>query len=219
MLQNTVVTLELFFAALILSMLLGLLLAVGRRSKNIVVSGIIRQDRLCAKTDELSRLWDIISSAHQKGIFVYEQNYVIRVKSRIKVTKDKGREELTFDPPRRILMVRKDSMLNTYRQLGKQMDEKLLPSESILHYLQNTPEYFGRAVSPERFKSFNTNGQPIQELVTDSGNSKLVTKYQQDRPLCFDYTMVSENYGISLESFIGEQEEDKPEVQQQDLPF
>lgn len=42
MLQNTVVTLELFFAALILSMLLGLLLAVGRRSKNIVVSSIIR---------------------------------------------------------------------------------------------------------------------------------------------------------------------------------
>jgi len=41
------------------------------------------------------------------------------------------------------------------------MDEKLLPSESILHYLQNTPEYYGRAVSPERFKSFNSNGQPI----------------------------------------------------------
>ena len=185
----------------------------------LCVSGIIRQDRLCAKTDELSRLWDIISSAHQKGIFVYEQNYVIRVKSRIKVTKDKGREELAFDPPRRVLMVRKDSMLNTYRQLGKQMDEKLLPSESILHYLQNTPEYFGRAISPERFKSFNSNGQPIQELITDSGNSKLVTKYQQDRPLCFDYALVSEKYGISLETFTGEQEEDKPETQQQDLPF
>ncbi len=42
MLQNTAVTLELFFAALALSMLLGLLLAVGRRSKNIFVSGIIR---------------------------------------------------------------------------------------------------------------------------------------------------------------------------------
>lgn len=42
MLQNTVVTLELFFAALILSMLLGLVLAVGRRSKNIVISSIIR---------------------------------------------------------------------------------------------------------------------------------------------------------------------------------
>jgi hypothetical protein len=115
----------------------------------------------------------------------------------MKITKDKGKEELTFTPPRRILMIRKDSMLNTYRQLGKQMDEKLLPSESILHYLQNTPEYYGRAVSPERFKSFNSNGQPIQELMTEGGTSKLVTKLQQDRPLCFDYTLVSEKFGIN----------------------
>ena len=41
----------------------------------------------------------------------------------------------------------------------------------------------------------------------------------QDRPLCFDYALVSEKYGISLETFTGEQEEDKPETQQQDLPF
>jgi len=189
------------------------------RLLNLCVNGIVRQDKLCAKTDELSRLWDIISSAHQKGIFVYDQNYVIRAKNRMKITKDKGKEELTFTPPRRILMIRKDSMLNTYRQLGKQMDEKLLPSESILHYLQNTPEYYGRAVSPERFKSFNSNGQPIQELVTEGGTSKLVTKLQQDRPLCFDYTLVSEKFGINLESFTAEQEEDKSEAEEQDLPF
>lgn len=120
---------------------------------------------------------------------------------------------------RRILMIRKDSMLNTYRQLGKQMDEKLLPSESILHYLLNTPEYYGKAVSPERFKSFNSNGQPIQELITEEGTSKLVTKLQQDRPLCFDYAMVSEKYGINLESFTGDQEEEKPEPEEQNLPF
>ena len=189
------------------------------RLLNLCVNGIVRQDKLCAKTDELSKLWDIISSAHQKGIFVYDQNYVIRAKNRMKITKDKGKEELTFTPPRRILMIRKDSMLNTYRQLGKQMDEKLLPSESILHYLQNTPEYYGRAVSPERFKSFNSNGQPIQELVTEGGTSKLVTKLQQDRPLCFDYTLVSEKFGINLESFTAEQEEDKSEAEEQDLPF
>ncbi len=59
----------------------------------------------------------------------------------------------------------------------------------------------------------------LHYLVTDSSNSKLVTKYQQDRPLYFDYAMVSEKYGISLESFTGEQEEDKQEAQQQDLPF
>lgn len=115
-------------------------------------------------------------------------------------------------------MIRKDSMLNAYRQLGKQMDERLLPSESMIHYLQNTPEYLGKSVSPERFKSFNPNGQPIQEWVTDGGGSRYATKYQQDRPLCFDYAMVSEKYGISLESFTGEPEEEKPETERMEKP-
>ena len=188
------------------------------RLVNLCVNGIIRQDNLCARTDELSAFWNIISGAHQKGIFVQDQNYVIKVKGSIKVGRDKGKAELVFDPPRRILMIRKDSMLNAYRQLGKQMDERLLPSESMLHYLQNTPEYLGKSVSPERFKSFNTNGQPIQELVTDGRGSRYVTKYQQDRPLCFDYAMVSEKYGISLESFTGETEEEKPETERKEKP-
>ncbi len=42
MFQNSLVTLELFFAALVLSMVLGLLLAIGRRSKNIIISSIVR---------------------------------------------------------------------------------------------------------------------------------------------------------------------------------
>ena len=42
MFQNTLVTLELFFAALVLSMILGLLLAVGRRSKIRPLSTLVR---------------------------------------------------------------------------------------------------------------------------------------------------------------------------------
>ena len=42
MLQNTVVTLELFFSSLALSMVLGLLLAIGRRSKNPLLNVPIR---------------------------------------------------------------------------------------------------------------------------------------------------------------------------------
>lgn len=42
MFQNTLVTLELFFAALALSMVLGLLLAVGRRSKIRPLSALVR---------------------------------------------------------------------------------------------------------------------------------------------------------------------------------
>ena len=42
MFQNTLVTLELFFAALLLSIVLGLLLAVGRRSKIRPLSAVVR---------------------------------------------------------------------------------------------------------------------------------------------------------------------------------
>ena len=42
MFQNTLITLELFFAALALSMVLGLLLAVGRRSKIRPLSTLVR---------------------------------------------------------------------------------------------------------------------------------------------------------------------------------
>lgn len=42
MLQNTVVTLELFFSSLVLSMILGLLLAIGRRSRNPLISTPVR---------------------------------------------------------------------------------------------------------------------------------------------------------------------------------
>ena len=42
MFQNSRVTLELFFAALVLSMVLGLLLAIGRRSKNFFISSAVR---------------------------------------------------------------------------------------------------------------------------------------------------------------------------------
>jgi len=58
-------------------------------------------------------------------------------------------------------MIRKNSMLTTYRQLGRQVDERMLPSESILHYLQNSPEYLGTSFSPERFSIVGD--QPVEK--------------------------------------------------------
>ena len=48
------------------------------------------------------------------------------------------------------------------------------------------------------------------------------TVYNQDRPLCFDYKMVSEKYGIILDSYTGEieqKEEEKTQPKQEELPF
>ena len=190
---------------------------------DICVNGIIRQNEMCASTDEVSGFWNIISSAQQKGIFVYGQDYIIKIKDSVRTNKSKTPFE--FESPQQILMIRKNIMLATYRQLGRQMDERLLPSESILHYLQISPEYLGASVNPERFKKFNANGQPIQEAVMEG--DKIVamkTVWHQDRPLCFNYKLLSEKFGIILDSYTGEvpqepDEELKGSTQEEMLPF
>lgn len=43
---------------------------------------------------------------------------------------------------------------------------------------------------------------PLQKFKTDSEGSILSTRtvYDRDRPLCFDYKMISEKFGIILDS-------------------
>ena len=142
--------------------------------------------------------------------------FVIKPKTAIKTYETKN--TIDFGVPKDILMIRKNSMLTTYRQLGRQVDERMLPSESILHYLQNSPEYLGTSFSPERFKQFNANGQPIQEYVEKENKYKTV--YQQDRPLCFDYQMIHEKYGICLDSIVGDLPVEKEtNAEEEALPF
>ena len=183
---------------------------------DICAKGAIRQNELISRTDEVAGFWDIISSAQQKGSFVNGQDYVIKPKSSIKTYEAKT--TIDFGVSKDILMIRKNSMLTTYRQLGRQMDERMLPSESILHYLQNSPEYLGISFSPERFKQFNASGQPIQEYIEKENKYKTI--YQQDRPLCFDYKMIQEKFDIDLQTVVGEQPIEKEiDAEEEALPF
>ena len=182
------------------------------------VKCVIRQNDLCSKTDEVSGFWRIISSAQQKGTIMNGQHYVIKGKKSIKTNAQK--EAIEFGDVRQILMIRKDIMLTTYRELGKKMDDKLLSTESMLHYLQISSEYLGVSCSPERFKKFNSNGLPIQEPIMEGNNVKgFRTVYEQDRPLCFDYKAVSEKYGVILDSCIDSVDDKPAEPVETEIPF
>lgn len=190
----------------------------------ICVDGMTRQDEMSTRTDEVSNFWNILSGAQQKGIFVFGQDYTIKTRGQLRT--NKSREPLSWDEPRRILMVRKNIMLATYRQLGRQMDERLLPTESMLHYLTISPEYLGTTVTPERFRKFGANGQPLQEPVMEGDKVKAWrTVWNQDRPLCFDYRALSEKYGIILDSVTGDEgaapgePPSPPQPREEPLPF
>lgn len=192
----------------------------------ICIDCIIRQNKLCNSTDEIAKFWDIISSAQQKGSFREGQDYIVKFKEKLSIGKDKNIFE--FNPPKSILMIRKNSMMATYRQLGKQMDEKMIPQESMLHYLTNSPEYIGYCTDAVRFKKFGSNGMPLQDVITDCNGSVHRTKavWDRDRPLCFDYQQLSDKYNIILDSDLGEDENTRQQEQEEtkeeegdDTPF
>jgi DNA primase catalytic core len=176
----------------------------------ISTKGILRQNEMSASVDEVAGFWNIISSAIQKGILVKDQDYKIRYKEKLRTSKQ--REEIELGKSTPILMVRRNIMLSTYRELGRRMDEQVLPQESIQHYLEITPEYYGYTTSPERFKKFNANGLAEREEILDA-QGKCVgyrTVWNQDRPMCFNYEQVSQKYGIILDTYSGGENDKLP---------
>lgn len=174
---------------------------------DICVEGAKRQNALCENTDEVAKFWNIIDSAHQKGTFKEGQDYMVKRKDTL--YSSLFSKPIDYEKPKEILMIRKNIMLATYRQLGKQMDENLLPSESLLHYLETSPEYLGKTKGAQRFKRIGNDGRPIMEYeTTPEGKVLSHTVYDKDRPLCFDYEQISQKYGIILDSTSEENDEE-----------
>ena len=118
-----------------------------------------------------------------------------------------------------VLMIRKNVVLSTYREQGRRMDEQVLPQESMLHYLEITPEYYGYTTSPERFKKFNINGTAEREEIIDEHGKTtgFRTVWSQDRPMCFNYEMVSQKYGIMLDTYAGGENDAIPRQEPEQL--
>ena len=172
----------------------------------VVTRGVRTQNGMCNTTDEVAGFWNIVNAAVQMGELKKEQDFKIKVCGALTTNKLKIDN---WAMPKSILMIRKDITMAVYRKLGRQMDENLLPKESLLHYLQIGADFYGSTKNPERFVKFAPNGLPETVEKTDeagniTGRQKL---YYKDRPLCFDYQMVSSRYGIDLDT---ETEGDEP---------
>ena len=165
----------------------------------VVVKGIKTQNSMCNTTDEVAGFWNIVNAAVQMGELKKDQDFKIKTVGSLTTNKLKIDN---WAMPKSILMIRKDITMAIYRKLGRQMDENLLPKESLLHYLQIGADFLGSTKNPERFIKFNPGGVPeTVEKLDAAGNMVGRQKiYYKDRPLCFDYTMVSSRYGIDLDT-------------------
>ena len=165
--------------------------------KDITIDGIKKQNGMCNSTDEIAGFWSIISAAQQMGKYIEKQDYLVKTKDHL--YSNKSETAIEFTPPKRILMIRRDASLSIYRKEGRAMDQKTLPADSLLHYLQIAPEYLGTTKNVERFLQY-TNGAPVTEVIRDDkGGAHSKTVWHKDRPLCFDYEQIQKKYGIILD--------------------
>lgn len=166
---------------------------------DVVARGIKTQNSMCNTTDEVAGFWNIVNAAVQMGELKKDQDFKIKTVGCLTTNKMKFENWVM---PKSILMIRKDITMAVYRKLGRQMDENLLPKESLLHYLQIGADFLGSTKNPERFIKFNPGGVPETVEKLDAGGVVVGRQklYYKDRPLCFDYTMVSNRYGINLDT-------------------
>lgn len=95
---------------------------------------------MCNTTDEVAGFWNIINAAVQMGELKKDQDFKIKTVGALTTNKVKIDN---WAMPKSILMIRKDITMAVYRKLGRQMDENLLPKESLLHYLQIGADFYG----------------------------------------------------------------------------
>ena len=189
----------------------------------LCTEGCKKQNGLCVTVDEVAGFWQIINTAIQQNMLIKDQDFKLKYVRQLRVTK--AREPIEFVGVKPVLMIRKDMFLARYLELGNKMKVKVLPIESIQKYLENTHEHFGTSSTPERFKKFNAGGHPEMEFTTDKSGKVLSSKtvWYQDRPICFDYDLVSRKYNLMLVSGTDSDEnpepEGKPQDPQQNLPF
>ena len=188
----------------------------------LCTEGCKKQNGLCVTVDEVAGFWQIINTAIQQNLLVKDQDFCLKYIRQLRV--NKAREPIEFLTVKPVLMIRKDMFLARYLELGNKMKVKVLPIESIQKYLENTHEYFGASSTPVRFKKFKASGFPEQEITTGADGKILTCKtmWYQDRPLCFDYDLVSQKYNIMLVSGTSDQpdQDDQPEqANEPQLPF
>lgn len=148
---------------------------------NIIVDGIRRQNAVTTTSNEIGMFWRQIGSSQTDGKFIIKADYRIEYRSDIKTNKG----SVYFAMTKPILFLNPDAWYRAYTYNAKDKGIVPLPEGSLIYYLENSPEYLGQYGSM-RFANKTSNGQ----IMAGTTNK---------RPLCFDYNMLSNKYGLSIE--------------------
>lgn len=188
-----------------------------REILNICVEHVLMQNSECKATNELAGFWNVVAFLLQDGRIFKDSDFKIRYVQRFKCD---NTDVIEWSRAKPVLLLRKSRIFMLYRRNGKQVDEKVLPTETLAYYLEKSKAFIGIKRSV-RFKNIVDGRQETTIEKDEFGNEKVRATDSVDRAYCFDYEMVRDNYGINLEVVTSgvedELEEPRPEPHTGDL--
>ena len=168
----------------------------------VTVEGIRKQNNECKTNGELGNFWNIVQYLVSEGELIDGGDYFIRFCCFIKT----DISDIHWQSERPVLILQKTRVFNLYRKEGRQANEKVLPTDALKYYLQNSNAYLGEKVA--RFSVYKKGIQQFDtEKASPNGSAPKMTTAQ--RAFCFDYEKLASAFGISLLSSADEPD-DRP---------
>ena len=106
--------------------------------------------------------------------------------------------EIEYPQPKRILYLRHNRIFQLYKMHGRQVNESLIPPNSLLYYLENSDAYIGRKQSV-RFKNIINGVEQTKEVDLGNGHKKYNKVSVVDQALVFDYDLLAETFALCID--------------------
>ena len=169
----------------------------------VTIEGIKKQNGECKTNGELGNFWNVVQYLASDGELIDGGDFFIRYCSKFKTDIINA----TWQTERPVLFLQKTRIFNLYRKEGRQANEKVLPTDALKYYLQNSRAYLGEKVA--RFDVYKKGIIQYDHTRAAMGSTPPKLTMTQ-RAYCFDYDLLCETFGISLWTAPDQSDSDEP---------
>lgn len=157
----------------------------------VIVDGIRKQNAECKTNGELGGFWNTVQYLVSDGELIDGGDFFIRFLNHLKTDV----ADVCWTERRSVLFLQKTRVFNLYRKEGRQTNDKVLPTDALRYYLQNSTAYLGEKVA--RFDVYKK-GYPVYDTTKSAPNKQPTRVTSAQRAYCFAYDRLVQIFAISL---------------------
>lgn len=182
----------------------------------VAIAYMTKQNEDCEQNSEMAEFWNLFQGLYTQGRIIDRAHF--RIKYHMKFSTGSKREELDFGRPHPVLYLNPAAVSTLFsggKGIGSTANRSSWPT--LLSYLKGQPYYLG--LKQDRFYILRANGELDFEWSGSGPGAKKNFRAIRPKALCFDYEMLRNRYGLSLESgFEDDADDESDDFSPQALP-